>query len=62
MCSGRETEHKVSNRMCGTHRESPSVCDADGFGDRPSKQQCEEWEGDVGKMDAKGIRELEHLL
>lgn len=49
MCWGRETEHEVSHRMCVTHRKSPSACDADEFGDRPSKKQSKEWEEDVGK-------------
>lgn len=49
MCSGRETEHEVNNRMCVTHRKSPSMCDADEFGDRPSRQQRKEREGDLGK-------------
>jgi len=49
MCSDREAEHQANKRMSVTHRKSPSMCDGDGFGDRPSKQHCEEWEEDVGK-------------
>lgn len=49
MCWGRDTEHEVNNRMCVTHRKPPSMCDADEFGDRPSKEQGREWEEDVGK-------------
>lgn len=35
--------------MSLTHRKCPSMCDGDGFGHRPSKQQCKELEGDMGK-------------
>lgn len=49
MCWGRDTEHELNPRMCVTHRKSPSLCDADEFGDKSSKQQCEGWEEDVGK-------------
>lgn len=39
MCSGMEAERGANNRMSVTYRKSPSMCDGDGFGDRPSKQQ-----------------------